>query len=69
MRHYAKIEDSPLSKLLIQARINTEKQLVVFHYYIFQYCPDNGRSTEAYVVFYQGGPIDHFTFVPGPVSQ
>ena len=31
--------------------------------------PDNRRSTGAYIVFYQGGPIDHFTHVPGPVSQ
>ena len=28
-----------------------------------------GRSTGAYIIFYQGGPIDHGTPVPGPVSQ
>ena len=33
------------------------------------YCPDNDRSTGAYINFYQGGPIDHGTHVPGPVSQ
>ena len=27
------------------------------------------RSTGAYIIFYQGGPIDHGTHVPGPVSQ
>ena len=69
LRHYAKIEDSPLSKLLIQARINTEKQLVVFHYYIFQYCPDTVRTTGEYIVFYQCGIIDHRTNVPVPVAQ
>ena len=31
--------------------------------------PDTGRSTGAYVIFYQGGPIDHGTHVPGPVAQ
>ena len=31
--------------------------------------PDTGRITEAYIIFYQGGPIDHVTHVPGPVSQ
>ena len=31
--------------------------------------PDTGRSTGAYIIFYQGGPIEHGTHVPGPVSQ
>ena len=30
---------------------------------------DTGRSTGAYILFYHGGPIDHDTRVPGPVSQ
>ena len=30
---------------------------------------DTGRSTESYIVFYQGGLIYHWTYVPGPVSQ
>ena len=32
-------------------------------------CPDTGRSTGAYIIFYQGGPIDHGTHLPGPVAQ
>ena len=35
----------------------------------WQDCPDIGRSTGAYNIFYQGGPIDHGTHVPGPVAQ
>ena len=31
--------------------------------------PDTVRSTRAYIIFYQGGTIDHGTHVPGPVSQ
>ena len=31
--------------------------------------PKTGRSTGAYIIFYQGGPIDHGTHVPGPFSQ
>ena len=31
--------------------------------------PDTGRSTGAYIIHYQGGPIDHGTHVPGPVAQ
>ena len=32
-------------------------------------CSDTGRSTGAYIIFYQGGTIDHGTHVPGPVAQ
>ena len=35
----------------------------------WQGCPYTGRSTGAYNIFYQGGPIDHGTHVPGPVSR
>ena len=31
--------------------------------------PDIGRSTGAYIMFYQGGPIDHVTHVSWPVAQ
>ena len=31
--------------------------------------PKTGRSTGAYIIFYQGGPIDHGTHVPVPVAQ
>ena len=35
----------------------------------WQDCPDTGRSTGAYIIFYQGGTIDHGTHVPGPVAK
>ena len=35
----------------------------------WQDCPDTGRSTGSYIIYYQGGPIDHGTHVPGPVAQ
>ena len=35
----------------------------------WQDCLDTGRSTGAYIIFYQGGKIDHGTHVPGPVSR
>ena len=35
----------------------------------WQDCPYTGRSTGAYIIFYQGGPIDHGTHVTGPVAQ
>ena len=35
----------------------------------WQDCPDTGRITRASIIFYQVGPIDHGTHVPGPVAQ
>ena len=35
----------------------------------WQDCPDTGRSTKSYIIFYQGGPIDHGKHVPVPVAQ
>ena len=32
-------------------------------------CPDTGVITGAYIIFYQGVPIDYGTHVSGPVAQ
>ena len=58
-----------LSNMLRQASIKTENQLLAFSDSIWQDFPDTGRSTGAYIIFYQGGKIDHGTHVPGPVAQ
>ena len=42
---------------------------MAFSYSSWQDCLDTGRSTGEYIIFYQGGPIDHDTHVPGPVAQ
>ena len=42
---------------------------MAFSYSSWKYCPDTGRSTGSYNIFYQGGPIDQGTHVPGPVAQ
>ena len=34
-----------------------------------KYCPDTDRSTGAYIIFYQYGPIDLGTYVQGQVAQ
>ena len=40
-----------------------------FSDYSWQDCPETGRSTGSYIIFYQGGPIEHVTNVPGPVAR
>ena len=42
---------------------------MVLSYSRWQECPDTGRSTGAYIVVYQGGTIDHFTYISGAFSQ
>ena len=42
---------------------------MVFSDSICQDFPDTGRSKGSYIVFYQGVPIDNFTYFPGPVAQ
>ena len=42
---------------------------MAFHDSSWQDCTDTGRSTGAYIIFYQGGPIDHETHVSEPVAQ
>ena len=63
------MKDAPVSDLLRQASIKKENQVIKFSDSSQQDCTDTDRSTGAYVIFYQGGPIDHCTHVPGPVAQ
>ena len=63
------LNDVPVTDLLRQANIKTKNQLIDFYDSSCQYCPDTRRSTGAYIIFYQGGPIYHVTHVPGPVAQ
>ena len=69
LKHYSNINDALVSELLRQASIKTENQLMVFSDYSWKYCIDTGRSKGAYIIFYQGGPIDHGKHVPGPVAK
>ena len=60
---------APVTDLLRQANIKTNNNLMAFSDSSWQYCPDTGRSTGSYIIYYQGGTIDHDTHVPGPVAQ
>ena len=69
LKYYADINDAPVTDLMRQASIKTENHLMAFSDSSWQDFPNTGRSTRAYIIFYQGEPIDHVTHVPGPVSQ
>ena len=69
LKYYADLNDAPVTDLLRQASIKTKNHLMAFSDSSWQDFPDTGRSTGAYIIFYQGGPIDHGTHVPSPVYQ
>ena len=69
LKYYLDMNDAPLSDLLRQASIKNENHLMDFYDSSWQDCPDTGRSTGSYMIFYQGGSIYHGTHVPGPVDQ
>ena len=69
MIYYAKIEDAPLYDLSRQVIIKSGNQLMMLSDSIWKDYPDTDRITGAYIVFYQGGKIDHCTYVTGPVYQ
>ena len=69
LKYYTDRNDAPLSDLLRQASIKTENNLMAFSGSSWKDCTDNGRITGPYIIFYQGGPIDHVTHVMVPVAQ
>ena len=69
LKYYANINDASVSDLLRQASNKTENHLMAFYDSNWKYFPETGRSTGACIIFYQGGPIDHVTYVPGQVYQ
>ena len=69
LKYYAYLNDGMVTDLLRQANIKTKNHLMDFSDSSWKDCPDTGRSTGAYIIFYQGGTIDHVTHVPVPVAQ
>ena len=63
------MKDAPVSDLLRKDSTKIENPLMDFSDSIWKEFPDTGRITGAYMIFYQGGTIDHVIHVPGPVSQ
>ena len=69
LKYNVDMKDTPLSDLLIQANINNENHFMIFSDSSWEYFPDTVIITGAYIIFYQGGPLDHFTHFSGPVDQ
>ena len=69
LKCYANTTDASVTDLLRQVSIKTENHLMALSDSSWKDCPDTGRGTGEYIIFYQGGTIDHGKHVPGPVSK
>ena len=68
-KYYAGMKYAPLSDLSRKPNIKTDNQLMELYDSIWSDCPDTGRSTGVYIIFYQVITIDHDTHIPGPFFQ
>ena len=69
LKYYSDMNDVPVTDLLRQASIKTENHLMDFSDSSWQDFPDTFISTGVYIIFYQGGPINHGTHFPGKFDQ
>ena len=69
LKYYEDLNDTPVTDLLRQANIKTKNNLMEFYDSSWQDFTDTGRITGAFIIFSQGGAIEHGPHVPGPVAQ
>jgi hypothetical protein len=68
IRFYHNVSKSPVHELLQEQKIETN-EIVAFSDASWQDCPDTGRSTIGYLIFYQGGIVAAASTVPRPVAM
>ena len=54
LKYYSDLNDAPVTDLLRQANIKTNNSLMAFYDSSWQDCPDTGRSTGTYIIYYKG---------------
>ena len=69
LNYYADMNDVPLFDLLRKSIIKNQNQSIALSYSSWKDWPDTDRSKGEYIILYQGGPIDHATYITGPVDQ
>ena len=69
LTYYSDPARAPISELIFSQNIHpTESTFYVFADSSWQDCPDTGRSTGGYHIFYQGGIVDSAMTFPTPVA-
>ena len=69
LKYYAVMKNAPSSDILRHANIKNENKLVALSDSRWEYYPKTGRSTGAYMIFYQCVKVYYGTHVPVSVSQ
>jgi hypothetical protein len=66
---YSNIEDAPIYKMLKENKITPSRKLFTFTDSSWDDDFDTSRSTGGYIIFYQGGVVDHSSNMPIPVAM
>jgi hypothetical protein len=69
LRYYAILEEAPIYKMLKINNITPSRSLFTFSDSSWDDDFDTSRSTGGYLIFYQGGVVDHSSNMPGPVAM
>jgi hypothetical protein len=69
IKFYSNADTSPVNKLLAEKNIDDLSDIIAFSDASWQDCPDTGRSTVGYLVFYQGGVVATGSSMPTPVAM
>ena len=69
LRYYAILEESPIYKMLKVNNITPSRNLFTFSDSSWDDDFDTSRSTGGYLIFHQGGVVDHSSNMPGPVAM
>ena len=66
---YSNIEDAPIYKMLRENKITPSRKLFTFTDSSWDDDFNTSRSTGGYIIFYQGGVVDHSSNMPIPVAM
>ena len=67
--YYSKIENSPVHQMLKMNNITPSRNLFTFSDSSWDDDHDTSRSTGGYMIFYQGGVVDHSSNMPNPIAM
>ena len=67
-KYYSNLKQSPIHDLLTRHE-TFQSELVVFTDASWQDCPDTGRSTTGYLIFYRGGVIEANSMLQIPIAM
>ena len=68
-KYYSDVKESPMFEVLQKTNVDRHSDIVVFTDASWQDCPDTGRSTTGYLIFYRGGVVEANSQLPAPIAM